>query len=128
MSTTYTGANLVLNALLTSGGSKYLGLHTVVPTRNTAGMEVSGGGYARQGIAFSPPANGATSSTAAVQFPTATAYWGSVESFGVYDAASGGTLLWFDVLTDANGAPSVKTVTAGDIFQVPAGKIVLSVD
>ena len=114
--------------MLTSGGAKYLGLHSVSPTRNTAGVEVSGGGYVRQGISFSPPDNGVTSSTATIQLPTATAYWGSVESFGVYDAESGGTLLWFDVLTDSNGAPNIKTVTAGDIFQVPAGKIVLAVD
>ncbi len=127
MSSTYAGANMILNDML-AHGALYLSLHTTAPTRDTPGVEVIGGGYVRQGISFSAPANGFISSTATVQYPAATDYWGTIEAFGIYNAVSGGTLLWFDYLTDVNNIPVTKTVTSGDIFQVPAGKIVLAVD
>lgn len=127
MSTTYAGANLILASLLASG-TKYLGLHTSAPTRDTPGVEVAKGGYVRQGVTFSAPANGEIVSTATVQFPAATEYWGTVRTFGVYTASSGGILLWYDVLTDPDGNESPKTISAGDIIQVAAGSLDLRIE
>ena len=127
MSTTYAGANSILSTVLATG-TKYLGLHTVPPTRTSPGTEVSAAGYVRQGITFSAPSQGEIVSSALVQFPAATANWGTVYTFGVYSAVSGGTLLWYDVLTDPDGNETPKTISTGDIFQATAGGISLAIE
>jgi len=56
---------------------------------------------------------------AAVTFPQATANWGTVTSWGLYDASSSGNLLWWDYLgnfkwspfTCTSASPGVLTVT-----------------
>lgn len=127
MSTTYAGANAMLEMLLASG-TLYLGLHTLPPSRDSDGVEVSAGGYVRQGIAFDVPVAGEIVSILPTQFPAATESWGTVQSFGVYDSVSGGTMLWFDVLTDPDGNETPRTINTGDIFQAAAGNIVLSIE
>ena len=105
----------------------YVGLLTAAPSDTGGGTEVSGGSYARVRV----PASGApgdatwkgtgdetsgasagTSGTvknnAAVTFPAPTGTWGVVTHFGIYDASSGGNLLWWAALTAS------KTVNNGD--------------
>ncbi|MCL2248680.1 MAG: hypothetical protein FWC13_05375 [Oscillospiraceae bacterium] len=74
----------------------FVGLLTSDPTDEDIGLEVSGGNYERQPISFSPPEIilGKTQITnnAEVRFPVATANWGTVAYFGIYNAQSGGEL------------------------------------
>lgn len=105
----------------------YVALFTTAPTADdgTGAVEVSGGGYARVatsaaswGAATAPPpliANGA-----AIVFPTATADWGTIVAAGLYDAASGGNLLFWDWLGACAWRP--VTVSAADpaVFSLPA--------
>jgi hypothetical protein len=102
----------------------YVGLLTANPTDSTAGTEVSGGSYARVAIASTLAAwagtqsaasttassgtGGTTSNNGAITFPAPTANWGSVTGFGVYDAPTGGNLLFYAALTVS------KTVNNGD--------------
>jgi hypothetical protein len=61
-------------------------------------------------------------SAADVVFPQATASWGTVVGFGLYDAASGGNLLYFNNLTTS------KQIDSGDQLSFPAGNVTLSED
>jgi hypothetical protein len=127
MSLTNYGENRLLG-LLIANENLYVGLHTVVATETGSGTEVSGGGYARKALALSTPENGQTANTALIQFPTATANWGTVTGFGLWNAVSSGNLLWYGILTDQNNNPLPKTVTAGDIFQIPVSNLTLTLD
>jgi hypothetical protein len=76
-------------------------LFTVLPADDgTGGTEVSGGSYARQPVTLVRTAQ-TVNPNAVVQFPTATADWGLVIGFGIFDALAAGNLLYFDSL-DAN--------------------------
>jgi hypothetical protein len=97
----------------------YVGLFTAITDGEVPTVtEVSGNAYARQSVAFDAASGGATQNTSQITFPTATpSGWGTIVGAGIYDALSGGNLLyWFDL--DAN-----KTVNAGDVFQFAAGAI-----
>ena len=80
----------------------YVGLHTSASSDAAAGTEVSGGAYARQTAAFAVTGTNPTeaATTAAIEFPVATASWGTVTYAGVYDALTGGNLLAYAELTD----------------------------
>jgi hypothetical protein len=114
--------NALINATLrntsyTSPSVVYLGLYTSDPTDADTGTEVTGGSYARQAITFGAPSNGVTSNTAAIEFPQATANWGTVGWIGIKDALTSGNLLYHSPL-DAS-----KTIQNGDIFKVAIGSL-----
>lgn len=94
----------------------YVALFTAAPSDSGGGTEVSGGGYARQTIAFTTSGD-TTSNNAAVEFPTATANYGTVTHVGIYDASSAGNLMAWAALT------SSKTIETGDVFRIPSGDL-----
>jgi hypothetical protein len=95
----------------------YIGLSTASFNDDNSGTEISGGSYARQSIAFDAAASGTTDNTSAVDFPVATANWGTVSHYGLFDASSGGNLL-------VHGAfASSKTVETGDVLRIGAGEL-----
>lgn len=100
----------------------YVGLFTVAPTDAGGGTEVSGGGYARQAVTLSAASGGATSNSATITFPQATANWGTVVAAGLFDAVTAGNLLAWNNLTQS------KPVNTGDTFQFFAGDLDITVD
>ena len=95
----------------------YIGLSTGSFADDNSGTELTGGSYARQSIAFDAAASGTTDNTSAVDFPVATANWGTVSHYGLFDASSGGNLL-------VHGAfASSKTVETGDVLRIGAGEL-----
>src|SRR5210317_1809693 len=100
----------------TSPTTVYVGLFTSNPDEDGSGTEVSGGSYARQAGTFSVTGNTATT-TAAIEFPTATGTWGTVTHIGIYDAVSAGNLLAYAALTTS------KSIASGDVFRIPTGDI-----
>lgn len=104
----------------------YIGLYTTVPSADagTGGVEVSGGSYARASVAASlanwagtqaagstvasSGTGGQTSNNNVITFAAPTANWGTIAGFGIFDAASGGNMLYFGSLTAS------KTVNNGD--------------
>lgn len=112
-------------AFTTSGGTRptawYLALFTAAPSDTGGGTEVSGGGYARQSVTFTVSGNTA-SNNAAIEYPTATANYGTVTHIGVFDASSAGNLLAHAALTTS------KTIETGDVFRVPSGDLDISLD
>lgn len=108
--------NALINATLrntayTSPSTVYVGLFTSDPTDAGTGTEVSGGSYARRSATFGSPSNGVSTISAAIEFPQATASWGTVAYFGIYDASTGGNLLYHGALTVS------KTIDTGDVFK-----------
>ena len=105
----------------TAPGTMYLALFTAAPGETGGGTEVSGGGYARQTVAFTTAGN-TTSNTAAVEYPTASANYGTVTHVGIYDALTAGNLMAYAALT------SSKVIETGDVFRVPAGDLDITLD
>jgi|TARA_E500000178_G_scaffold348598_1_gene403969 hypothetical protein len=108
------------NTSYTSPSAVYAALYTVAPSDTGGGTEVSTSGtaYARQAMAFSVSGTGTlATNSAAVEYPTATADYGTVVAVGIFDASSSGNLLAYASLT-AN-----KTVSSGDVFRFNAGDV-----
>lgn len=105
----------------------YVGLFTTAPTDSTAGTECSGTNYARVNSSgkWATPTSGSPSSVAnnaVITFPTAGAGgWGDVVAFGIFNAASGGTLLRYGSLT-------TKTVASGDTPSFAVSALTLTED
>ena len=100
----------------TAPSTLYVALFTAAPSDSGGGTEVSGGAYARQTIAFTTSGD-TTSNSAAIEFPTATANYGTVTHVGIYDASSAGNLMAWAALT------SSKTIETGDVFRIPSGDL-----
>lgn len=117
----------------------YVGLLTAAPSDAAAGTEVSGGSYARVGVAgslanwagtqaagsttASSGTGGTTSNNNAITFPAPTANWGTATHWAIYDAASGGNMLMYGSLTAS------KTINNGDAApSFAAGALSLQVD
>lgn len=107
----------------TAPSTHYLALFTAAPGETGGGTEVSttGTAYARQSVAFTTTGN-TTSNTAAVEYPTATASFGTVTHVGVFDAATAGNLMAYAALS------SSKIIDAGDVFRVPTGDLDITLD
>lgn len=114
------GEVVALNALL---AARFISLHTADPG-NTGASEVAGGGYVRQSAAFTNSGGNPTlaRNNALIQFPVATAAWGTITHFGVWSAAAGGTFYG----SGAVGTP--KAVAIDDIVRFLANAITVSSD
>lgn len=101
----------------------YLALFTSNPAEDASGTEVSASGtaYARQSATFTVSGNTASNS-GAIEFPTATASYGTVTHVGVYTASSGGDLIAYAALSTS------KAIDTGDVFRVPAGDLDVTLD
>lgn len=111
----------------------HIGLLTAAPNDAGGGTEVSGNGYARVAVtsslanwagtqsagstAASSGTGGVTSNNNAITFASATGSWGTVTHFGIYDASTGGNLLFWGALAVA------KPVTQNDVMSFPAGSL-----
>lgn len=115
---------LLRGQAFTAPATVYVALFTTAPTDAGGGVEVSGGSYARVAVSSSlanwagtqaagsttasTGTGGTTSNNGTITFPAPTAAWGVVTSFGVFDAASAGNLLFYANLT------TPKTINNGD--------------
>jgi hypothetical protein len=101
----------------TAPTTTFLALYTSDPTDADTGTEVSGGSYARQAITMGAPSNGASTNSAAIEYPQCTADWGTVAFVGIRDAVTGGNLLYHTALDTS------KVIANGDIFKITAGNL-----
>lgn len=111
----------------------YVGLLTAGPSDSGGGTEVSGNDYARVAVtsslnnwagtqsagstSTSAGTGGQTSNNGNITFPTPTGTWGTVSHFGIYDASTGGNLLFYGSLTIS------KTINEADTVTFPAGSL-----
>jgi len=104
----------------TAPATVYVALFTTDPTDAGTGNEVSGNGYARQSATFAAPSNGASSTSADVQFPQATGNQGTIAFFAIFDALTTGNMLYHGSLTAS------KTIETGDVFKIASGNLTVT--
>lgn len=108
----------------TAPAALYVALFTAAPNDTGGGTEVTGGSYARINLAPSfsnwagtggevtntPSAgtSGTAKNNATITFAAPTANWGTITHIAIFDAVSGGNMLWWGALTNS------KTVNNGD--------------
>ena len=104
-------------AIGTLAAGPWISLHTAPLVDAGTGAEVAGGAYARKATAVTDWTVSGTTPTqvanaTAQAFPAPTANWGTVTDMGIWDAATGGNLLYLSPLTtsrtinNGDGAPS----------------------
>jgi hypothetical protein len=130
--------NKLIDALLraqslSAPATFYAALYTVAPTATSgSGTEVTGGAYARQAITSSlanwagtqgagttvasTGTSGTTSNNAQIQFPVATASWGTVVDLALLDALTAGNMWMFGTLgsslaVSTGGQPTFAAAT-----------------
>ena len=131
------GTNYIENALLDhlvgnatyTGGVIHCALATAVANAETGSFtEVSqtGTAYARQQVpasSFASASGGSVTTSANIQFPVATAGYGTVTHIVLTDSASyGGNVILIQALTAS------KTVDTDDQFVVNSGNLTISLD
>lgn len=102
----------------------YVALCTSDPSDTALGTEVSGGGYARQSATFTVSSDTA-SNTSDIEFPEATANYGTVVAVMIMPASTGGTAS--DMIIHAQ-LTADKAISTGDIFRIPAGDLDISIN
>ena len=114
-------------ALVTVVTPSFLGLFTAVGTDVGTGFtEVTGGSYARVSMAGAAwnAAGGTSPSTvtnaSAATFPAATANWGTVIAFGLFDASTAGNLLFWDYMGNFAWLPFTGTLASPSVLTAPA--------
>jgi hypothetical protein len=112
----------LLRAQSYTPGTIYLALFTAAPGEAGGGTEVSGGSYARQAVTLAAASGGASSNSADITFPTATADWGTITYCALMDASTSGNMLMYTAL-DAS-----KTVNNGDTLKFSSGDLDVAVD
>lgn len=107
----------------------YVGLSTTQPSNSIPGTEIIGNGYARRAATFGMQASSANVAinTASVEFPAATAAWGVIGWFELWDAATAGNRLYQGTLIDPNsGLPVTRAIQIGDILRITAGALAVT--
>ena len=117
--------NALINGTLrassyTAPATVYVALFTSDPTDAGSGTECSGSAYVRQSATFAAPSNGASTTSADIQFPQAGGSWGTITHFGIFDASSSGNLLYHGALTVS------KTIDTGDVFKIASGSLTVT--
>lgn len=109
-------------------GTLYFALFTTAPSDSGGGTEVTGGSYARVALTNNttnfPNATGTSptskSNGTTITFPAASANWGTVVAFGIFDASSGGNLIcWADLTAN-------KTINNGDTASFAVGALTIT--
>ena len=121
---THTLKYLLTSDSVTRPTNWFVALTTTDPTDSALGTEVTGGAYARQSVAFTVSGNNA-SNTSAIEFPEATADYGTVVAVMIMPASSGGSAS--DMIVHAQ-LTADKTISTGDIFRIPAGDLDINID
>jgi len=94
----------------------YVALSKANPTDDASGLdEHSGDNYARVNHnAWDVASAGATENNGAITFPQASAAWGTVTHFAMFDAASGGNLLFYGNLDNSRNIGQNDTPSFAD--------------
>jgi len=121
----------------TAPATYYVALYTTACSDSAPGTEVAVGSYARASIGRSLSAwtgtqgtagstssgtNGTVGNAASVTFPAATADWGTVTYWGIFDAATGGNAIICAPMTSA------RSITNGSTASFGAGALTVQID
>jgi hypothetical protein len=117
----------------------YIELCSTTPNASTAGLALSGTGYARKPIASSLAAwagtqadgstaassgtSGTTSNNVVIDFGVAPAAWGTASHWEAYDALTAGNRLYYGAIVNGVGDPTPRVVAVGDPVSFPAAAL-----
>lgn len=115
------------NTSLTSPTTVWLALFTADPGETgslTNEVTTTGTAYARQVASFGAASSGTSTSDADIEFPQATASYGTVSHVGIMDnaTAGAGNMLFYTSLTTS------KAIDSGDIFKVTSTNLTVTLD
>jgi hypothetical protein len=122
--------HLLRNSAYSQPATLYFALFTADPGESGVSGEVSGGSYARAAVTNNNvnfpqcAASGTPTKTngTTITFPTATAAWGSVTHWAIYDTNSGGTNMLMH-----GSLSSTRYVASGDTPKIAAGALSITV-
>lgn len=89
---------LLTSTVITRPTSWYLALHTALPGGNGTNAELVGNGYSRQAVSFTFDGFDKCTNDSQIEFGPATADWGTITHFSVWDSAVGGNCLYTGAL------------------------------
>ncbi len=110
------------SSALAQPSALYVALSTGSFNDDASGTELSGNGYSRKVITFGTASSGSIASNSAVEFDTATGDQGTISHFGIFDASSGGNLLYHGAFS------SSKVISTGDVLKIASGSLTVSLD
>jgi|GEM_PF-988032 len=127
--------DLVLNKVAFTGPATYVALFTAAPSDAGGGTEVSGGSYARQLVnenasgstpkwKLAAPSGGGylVENLQAITYPQATANWGEILAFAIFDAPAAGNMLYRGWLSTLRYIFTAAAAT--DVFTAPGHTLV----
>lgn len=125
--------NKVLDGVLggtnySQAATVYLALSTADPTESGGSIaEPSGNNYSRLAVTnnstnWPAASSGAKSNGVDLTMATPSGTWGTVTNFAIFDASSGGNMLYYGALGTS------KTINSGDTVVFSAGQIALTED
>lgn|SRR5574343_1777380 len=106
-------------------GTVYVSLHTATLNDDGTGTEVSGSAYARATVVaaqWEVASGGTIQNGSVISFGTAGASWGTITNVGIWNAASGGTMLFAGTLTAS------AIVNTNDTFQFAGSALKVTLD
>lgn len=110
-----------------TGGAIYVALFKTDPTDAGTGAELSDSAYVRQRAhttvisdGFTAPANGSGSNTRTLTFPAIADVQVSITHWGLFDAQTGGNLLFHAPLQNP------KTLDPSDVLSFPVGSLLVN--
>lgn len=107
----------------TAPATLYIGLSTTATTDAGSYTEPSGGAYARVAVTsadFGAASSRQIANSTVINFPTATAGWGTVTHWFIADAASAGNVLFHGALSTS------RTINNGDQYYISVGNLAIS--
>jgi hypothetical protein len=110
--------HLLRNTVYTPPASVWIALYTISPSETKRGVEVIGGGYTRMQVTFTISGNSAINS-ATIEFPEATANWGTIVGVSIMDAATSGNMLFWGEISNP------LTLNAGEIYSIYDGLLII---
>jgi hypothetical protein len=121
--------NILRGTTMNGVATPYVGLFSVAPANDAgAGTELSGNGYQRQAITFGAPVTDAgnvrkiSNANNISLGPVTPGAWAQAVAFGIFDAQTNGSLLYWDTL------PMLKTIGQDDYGQFAPGTLVVKED
>lgn len=82
--------------------------------------EIAQASYARKAVTFGAASGGTSANSGDVTFDVAAQLWGPIEGIAIMDQSTGGNVLYW-------GTPAtIKSIDIGDIYQIKAGNLQVS--
>ena len=110
------------SSALAQPSALYVALSTGSFNDDNTGTELTGNGYSRKVVTFGTASGGSISSNSNVEFDTATGDQGTISHFGIFDASSGGNLLYHGAFSAS------KVISTGDVLKIASGSLTVSLD